>query len=70
MAEKRNNKQNDFRARINNYAVNIDELSLGSSNKNDFDIAGGSGTGSQVGYVYRASYAYDRRYLLGSFGQV
>lgn len=69
VAEKRNNKQNDFRARINNYAVNIDELSLGSSNKNDFDIAGGSGTGSQVGYVYRASYAYDRRYLLEASGR-
>lgn len=69
VAEKRNNKQNDFRARINNYAVNIDELSLGSSNKNDFDIAGGSGTGSQVGYVYRASYAFDRRYLLEASGR-
>lgn len=69
VAEKRNNKQNDFRARINNYAINIDELSLGSSNKNDFDIAGGSGTGSQVGYVYRASYAYDRRYLLEASGR-
>lgn len=69
VAEKRNNKQNDFRARINNYAVNIDELSLGSSNKNDFDIAGGSGTGSQVGYVYRASYAYDRRYLFEASGR-
>jgi TonB-linked SusC/RagA family outer membrane protein len=69
VAEKRNNKQNDFRSRINNYAVNIDELSLGSSNKNDFDIAGGSGTGSQVGYVYRASYAYDSRYLFEASGR-
>lgn len=69
VAEKRSNKQNDFRARINNYAVSIDELSLGSSNKNDFDIAGGSGTGSQVGYVYRASYAYDRRFLLEASGR-
>jgi TonB-linked SusC/RagA family outer membrane protein len=69
VAELRSNKQLDFRARINNYAVNIDELSLGSSNKNDFDIAGGSGTGSQVGYVYRASYAYDQRYLFEASGR-
>jgi TonB-linked SusC/RagA family outer membrane protein len=69
VAEQRSNKQMDFRARINNYAVDIDELSLGSSNKNDFDIAGGSGTGSQVGYVYRASYAFDRRYLFEASGR-
>lgn len=69
VAELRSNKQMDFRARINNYAVTIDELSLGSSNKNDFDIAGGSGAGSQVGYVYRASYAYDKRYLFEASGR-
>jgi TonB-linked SusC/RagA family outer membrane protein len=69
VAEKRNNKQSDFRARINNFAVNIDELSLGSSNKNDFIIEGGSGTGSQVGYVYRANYAYDRRFLFEASGR-
>jgi TonB-linked SusC/RagA family outer membrane protein len=69
VAEKRNNKQSDFRARINNFAVNIDELSLGSSNKNDYIIEGGSGTGSQVGYVYRANYAYDRRFLFEASGR-
>jgi TonB-linked SusC/RagA family outer membrane protein len=69
VAELRSNKQNDFRARINNFAVNVDELGLGSSNKNDFDIAGGSGTGSQVGYVYRASYSYDKRYLFEASGR-
>nr|AGU10172.1 TonB dependent receptor [uncultured organism] len=69
VAEKRNNKQFDFSGRRNNYALTIDELSLGSSNKNDFDNSGGSGTGSQVGYVYRASYAYDRRYLFEASGR-
>ena len=69
VAEKRNNKQSDFRARINNFAVNIDELTMGSSNKNDFDIAGGSGTGSQIGYVYRANYAFDRRFLFEASGR-
>jgi len=69
VAEKRNNKENDFRARINNFAINIDELSLGSSNKNDFDIAGGSSTGSQVGYVYRGSYAFDKRFLFEASGR-
>jgi len=69
VAELRSNKQFDFRSRVNNFAVNIDELSLGSSNRNDFDLGGGSGTGSQVGYVYRASYAYDRRFLVEASGR-
>jgi TonB-linked SusC/RagA family outer membrane protein len=69
VAELRSNKEFDFRSRVNNFAVNIDELSLGSSNRNDFDLGGGSGTGSQVGYVYRASYAYDRRFLFEASGR-
>lgn len=69
VAEERSNKQSDFSARINNFAVNIDELSLGSSNKNDFSINGGSGTGSQVGYVYRAGYAFDKRFLFEASGR-
>jgi TonB-linked SusC/RagA family outer membrane protein len=69
VAEMRRNKQFDFRSRVNNFAVNIDELTMGSSNKNDFDLAGGSGTGSQVGYVYRANYAYDRRFLVEASGR-
>jgi TonB-linked SusC/RagA family outer membrane protein len=69
VAEKRSNKQFDFSARRNNFAVDIDELTLGSSNKNDFDNSGGSGTGSQVGYVYRAGYSYDSRYLFEASGR-
>ncbi|MEO5562126.1 MAG: TonB-dependent receptor [Chitinophagaceae bacterium] len=69
VAEKKSNRQMDFSARRNNFAVDLDELALGSSNKNDFDNGGGSGTGSQVGYVYRASYAFDKRYLLEASGR-
>ncbi|GAA4305441.1 TonB-dependent receptor [Compostibacter hankyongensis] len=49
-------------ARIN-YAVNMDELSLGSSDKNDFDNGGSSAKGAQIGWVYRLSYAYAGKYL-------
>lgn len=69
VAEKRSAKQFNFWARRNNYAVDIDELGMGSSNKNDFDNSGSSGTSSQVGYVYRANYAYDKRYLLEVSGR-
>jgi TonB-linked SusC/RagA family outer membrane protein len=69
VAEERKWKQFDFRGRRNNFGVDIDELSLGSSNKNDYDNGGGSGTGSSVGYVYRASYAYDKKYLFEASGR-
>ena len=69
VVEKRSAKQMDFFGRRNNFGVSIDELSLGSSNKNDFDNGGGSGTSSQVGYVYRAGYAYDKRFLFEASGR-
>jgi TonB-linked SusC/RagA family outer membrane protein len=69
VAEEKNNKQFNFSATRNNYSIDIDELSLGSSNKNDFDNSGASSTGSQLGYVYRVSYAYDNRYLLEASGR-
>ena len=69
VAEARNNKQLNFNAQINNFAVDVDELGLGSSNKNDFNIGGGSGTGSQIGYVYRLDYGYDNKYLVEASGR-
>lgn len=69
VAERRSAKQFDFSARRNNFAVDIDELGLGSSKKDDFDNGGGSGTSSQVGYVYRAGYSYDRKYLFEASGR-
>jgi TonB-linked SusC/RagA family outer membrane protein len=69
VAEARNNKQLNFNARRNNFAVDIDELSLGSSDRNDYDNGGASSTGSQIGYVYRLNYGYDNRYLLEASGR-
>jgi TonB-linked SusC/RagA family outer membrane protein len=69
VAEEKNNRQLNFGATRNNFAVNIDELSLGSSNRNDFDNSGASSTGSQIGYVYRVSYGYDNRYFLEASGR-
>ncbi|MCW3081291.1 MAG: TonB-dependent receptor [Segetibacter sp.] len=69
VAEARNNTFENFSARRNNFAVNIDELTLGSSNKNDFDNSGTSSTGSQIGYVYRVGYNYDGKYLLEASGR-
>lgn len=69
VAEEKNNKQLNFGAVRNNFAINLDELSLGSSNKPDFDNSGSSSTGSQIGYVYRLSYSYDNKYLLEGSGR-
>jgi len=69
VAEETNNKQLSFGASRNNFALNIDELSLGSSDKNNFDNGGGSATGSQVGYVYRLDYIYDGKYMLEGAGR-
>lgn len=69
VAEAKNNKQLEFNARRNNFAVNIDELSLGSSDRNDYDNGGGSSTGSQIGYVYRLNYGFDNKYLFEASGR-
>ncbi|MGX5857603.1 TonB-dependent receptor [Dyadobacter jiangsuensis] len=69
VAEARNNTYELFSARRNNFAVDVDELNMGSSNKNDFDNGGTSSTGSQIGYVYRVGYAYAGKYLLEASGR-
>ena len=69
VAEARNNTFETFTARRNNFAINVDELDMGSSNKNDFDNTGTSSTGSQVGYVYRVGYAYAGKYLFEASGR-
>lgn len=69
VGEARNNTYEEFMARRNRFAVDIDELSLGSSDRNDFDNAGVSSTGSQMGLVYRAGYDFDNKYLLEASGR-
>ena len=69
VAEARQGKQFNFNASRNNYAINVDELSLGSSLKNDIDNGGSSGTSSQLGYVYRLDYAFDNKYLFQAAGR-
>jgi TonB-linked SusC/RagA family outer membrane protein len=69
VAEARNSTYELFTARRNNFAVDVDELNMGSSNKNDFDNGGTSSTGSQIGYVYRVGYAYAGKYLLEASGR-
>lgn len=69
VAEARDSDSSAFSARRNNFGVNIDELSMGSSNKNDFDNTGSSSTGSQIGFVYRVGYSYAGKYLVEASGR-
>ncbi len=69
VAEARNSKNDWFRTRRNNFAIEIDELSLGSSDKLDYDNAGSSGTGSEIGYVYRLGYTYKDKYIVEASGR-
>lgn len=67
--ESRPGMSNQFSASRINYAVDLDELSLGSSNKNDFDNSGSSARSAQIGWVYRLNYGYADKYLLGLSGR-
>ncbi|MBU3821487.1 TonB-dependent receptor [Flavobacteriaceae bacterium XHP0103] len=69
VAEAQKNTNENFNARRNNFALQIDELSLGSSNRLDYDNGGGSGTGSNIGYVYRVGYAYKNKYIFEASGR-
>lgn len=69
VAEKRNGNYDNLFARRNNYSVSVDELGLGSSNKNDYDNGGTSNVNAQVGYVYRVGWNYNNRYLLEASGR-
>ena len=69
VAEARNSTRDDFWTRRNNFSLLIDEMDFGSSNKDDYSNGGSSSTGSEIGYVYRLTYAYKDRYMLEASGR-
>jgi len=69
VAEARNSTFSSISASRRGFNVNLDELSLGSSNRLDFDNGGSSTTSSQLGFVYRLNYAYKGKYLIEATGR-
>jgi len=69
VAEGRKRQEDAFWARRNNFALQIDELDMGSSDRMDSDNGGNSSSGSEIGYVYRASYAFAQKYILEAAGR-
>ncbi|MGX5820708.1 SusC/RagA family TonB-linked outer membrane protein [Chitinophaga lutea] len=63
VAELRQGDNNQFGASRLNYQVNLDELSVGSPNKNDLDNSGSSGSYKQAGFVYRLGYDFAQKYM-------
>lgn len=56
-------------ARRNNYGILVDEINSGSSDPSDISNSGTSWRERQVGYVFRAGYNYDNRYLVELSGR-
>ncbi|NEW81584.1 MAG: TonB-dependent receptor [Mariniphaga sp.] len=69
VAEARKASNDFFSARRNNFAISIDEMNLGSSNKLDYDNGGASYTGSEIGYVYRLGYNFKDKYMFEASGR-
>lgn len=69
VAEGREYFHDNFSARRNNFAIDIDEMDLGSSNKMDYDNGGISSSGSELGYVYRLGYSFKDKYIFEASGR-
>ncbi len=69
VAEARNSTRDNFWTQRNNFALLIDEMDFGSSDKNDYSNGGASSTGSEIGYVYRLTYAYMGKYMIEASGR-
>ncbi len=69
VAEARRNTFATFWARRNNFALQIDELDFGSSDKLNYDNGGSSSEGSEIGFVYRFGYGFKEKYLIEASGR-
>lgn len=50
-------------AKRNNYGIDVDEINAGSTDPADISNGGTSWKERQIGYIFRAAYNYDNRYL-------
>ena len=53
----------------NNYNLAIDEIDFGGANPEDKDNGGGSSRETQMGYVFRGTYAYAGKYMIELSGR-
>ncbi len=69
VVEARRVKSEQFTAKRIDYALNIDELDYGGPAPSDATNSGSSSGQKQIGYVYRATYAYAKKYLFEASGR-
>jgi TonB-linked SusC/RagA family outer membrane protein len=69
VTEAREGQYNIITARRQKFPVDVDELSMGSSDRADYDNSGTSSQSSQLSYVYRVGYDYADKYLLEAAGR-
>ncbi|UOE47503.1 TonB-dependent receptor [Mucilaginibacter sp. SMC90] len=69
VAEARNANASNISASRRGFSVDVDELSLGTSDRTQFNNGGSSASSSQLGYVYRLDYAYKGKYMLEATGR-
>ena len=69
VAELRKSNYKNLNASMINFELAIDEFDLGSSNTSDYSIGGSSSEATQVGYVYKAGYIYDNKYMVEVAGR-
>jgi hypothetical protein len=69
VGEQRQGNNINFSASRINYQVELEELSLGSSSKDDIDNSSGSSSSKQLGLVYRFAYDFSQKYLLEFSGR-
>jgi TonB-linked SusC/RagA family outer membrane protein len=69
VVEARRVKSEQFTAKRIDYSLNIDELDFGGPAPADATNSGSSSGQKQIGYVYRATYAYAKKYLFEASGR-
>lgn len=69
VVEARRVKSEQFTAKRIDYGLNIDELDFGGPAPADATNSGSSSGQKQIGYVYRATYAYAKKYLFEASGR-
>ncbi len=69
VAELQKGNQNILNTSMKNLPLEIDEYNLGSSNPSDYTLGGSSSESIHVGYVYRAGYVYDGKYMVEVAGR-
>lgn len=67
--EAKNNYWTGIGVSRRNYDLLIDEISMGSSNPQDWGTSGTSGNAKQLGLVYRVAYDYSGKYMLEASGR-